>query len=863
VNSLKTAVSGFFLISSILLPLLNLKAESSTLSLQTNSLKVDLNSKGELTSIYDKKNNVDYLHPKHKSYLLQLRRYSEQNIKPPSEMKIVSTSEKNILIELIYDSETSLTVLLSQEDGWLHFEIKKAKGVNDIDAVRWGPYYTTITGAVGGFFGILHADSSTLGLITLDTNTCGQIIENNKRVNLHSANPTCAAWLTYPEKGSYVLLDSIDHTRKRPIAFLRSSSPLKNATVIGSKVALFLAPKGEELDSIEKIVKKEKLPYPKFGGKWAKYSKKILSPSVWSWYDEKSVNKVIDFCAEIGGDNICPFAHMFGNWGHFDLDPKIYPGGWDAIIKINKQSKKLNIKTTLYTLSNFLKPITIPEPFITPEVDQRLERYDTTTQLTENIAKDTKKIHIKADSNLEKLLGKNKNSENTHVLLLLENEIIWYSEAVVKENLITLNECKRGYLMTTPGSHKKDSEVQFLLYSGYKNLFPGNYEMNSEVATIIGQRAEQGGFMKITLDGHESCLQTGLGPFAMNDYQKKIYEINKDREVLYTGSCLQAYCWYIISYISWGEFDKFKGFRGTMLDYRIRRQVELERSLMPHKLGQHYPDNATLEDINWLMAMAVGWNSGVEFDMRINEFNKNPESDTIKKAIHKWESARLSGSVTDAQKLCLVQVDSVYDIIKKGNEWELKLLERWSDKRCKKLPPSVIKLHNTSGNQNIKAASIDLTWTHNPLIYQSAAISDDIPLFAGKENKWQVTYPEAGAKSSDINRNQFKFVLRVPKSSPVGIKNPLFSIDGAQNFMVPVDLKPGEYIATPLNVPIAFVYNEKHQPIKKVMIKYRNDLPNLCNKVNFTLTCSFTSQKEEKKPIAILNLFYTETLKNK
>jgi hypothetical protein len=266
------------------------------------------------------------------------------------------------------------------------------------------------------------------------------------------------------------------------------------------------------------------------------------------------------------------------------------------------------------------------------------------------------------------------------------------------------------------------------------------------------------------------------------------------------------------------------------------------------------------------MGQAVGWNAGVEFDVRPDNFNRKPQAEVMKEAVRLWETARLSGKITETQKLALQQIDRVYEIQpeEKAPGWSIHLLKkRWVDPRCKILDPSVIKLKNLIGNLAAQPTRIDLSWTHNPLIYTAAAISDDIPLKADELNKWDVDYPEEGVNSSDMNRNQFKFVLRVPPDAPCGIRNPLFSINNGQHFMVPVELKPGEYLATPLNVPVAFVYNQKHEVIARVPIRYANDLPDIHHRAHFFVQCTFESTQKAQSTFAILNLFYSEILHSK
>ena len=469
-----------------------------------------------------------------------------------------------------------------------------------------------------------------------------------------------------------------------------------------------------------------------------------------------------------------------------------------------------------------------------------------------------KQVVLKKTAELEKML-KAKNGSNPLVTVaLINDEIIKFEMAKFSDDCVTLLGCTRGFLMTNVKEHPANEKVEFLYFSGYSNLFPGTLKFSERIARNIGNKAKEGHFDKVTLDGHESALQTGHGVYAMNDTFKIIYEINKDRDMIYSGSCMTNYCWNIISYISWGEFDIFKGFRGTMLDYRIRRQLQLGRSLMPKKLGQHYPNKATVKDINWLMGQAVGWNSGIELDLNINEFKKNPQFDEIVSTIQKWETARTSGKITDAQKMLLRQTDCVYTIEPKSDgTWDIKLLERWTHPKCKKLDSDVVKLTSLDKNVKPEKCSIDLSWTHSPLVLDSAAVSDDMPMLAGKVNEWTVQHQ---AQFGDINRKQFKFVLRVPSDSPCGIKDPVITANN-QTFQVPVTLKPGQYLATPLNVPMVFVYNKDHVVINEVPIRYANDLPDINGRDKYNVKCQFESSVKGKTPKVFMNIFYAVTMK--
>lgn len=837
---------------------------SSVVRFENKLMRLDLDDRGRVVRMAAA-DGTECLHPERETVLLRLKRYSEENLKVPKRLRKLGKKGNVTLLELTYDDETALTLRVAEEAGWFRFEVVKATGIDDVDAIRWGPFCSTLDRGVGEYFGLLFGEDRTLGLTTLEPNTDGECIRTDGTINLRTSFPVSAHWLPYPERGTCALLDSIDHTRRRKTGEpFRYSEPLPGATVVGSKVALWLSPRGRELELLERLVDKEGLPKPVFGGVWVKRLRAAFPPSVWSYYTESSVDDVIEFCCDIGGENVCPFGDMFGNWGHFDLSPKLWPGGWPAVRKVSGKCAARGIKNTMYTLTDFLKPKEgqgVPEPYVTPKVDPRFAAYDVPTSLAAAVGGKEETVRLRANADLIELLG-GRGSKAARAVLQVGDELIRFEKSEVEGSEVLLEGCRRGYLLSSTESHPADAKTRLLFFAGYDNLFPGNHSMCHEVAETIGRRAREGEFGRVTLDGHESVLRTGLGTFSKNDTLKTIYDLNADREMIYTGSSITAYCWHMFAYMSWGEFDKAKGFRGTMLDYRIMRQVQLERNLMPHKLGQHYPNDAKdATDLNWLMGQSLGWNAGVEFDVHVREFEKRRDAGKLKAVIRKWEKVRRSGTMTEAQKLKLCQIDRSYAVEKSGAGWKLVPLEkRWVDPRCEILDASVIGLENLAGDLEPRPCSIDLSWTHNPLIYEEAALSDDIPLKAGVENKWRATYPEVGANRSDINGNRLKFVLRVPADAPCGIRDPVFSIDGAQWFSLPVVLNPGESLAIPLNAPVAFVYDASGEPVRRVEPSYASAFPEMRGRVSFVLTCSFESEKNGKRPEALMNLFYSATL---
>ncbi|MEE9369118.1 MAG: hypothetical protein V3V05_09700 [Pontiella sp.] len=788
----------------------------------------------------------DFIHPTRFTSLMKVKRYSGEKHMEPVACKVIGEDNGTTRLVLRYDKETSATVAITPKQGWFRMELVAAGGLADIDEISWGPINTRCEGPVGAFFGLVRSDDTTLGMMSLEPNTDG----------LNVPYTEASFWLPWQEGGSYLQLVSQDHTRSRILkGGTRSSDPAPEITPVGSAVALYSSPKGRELDIVEKIVVAEKLPHPKHKGVWSKRSPEILRPGIWGKFNSKNIDQYFDLTADLHGGEICGFHTMFGNWGHFEIDPKLYPKGMDDIRSAVKQGQKKGIGLSMYTLTNFVQSRSIPEPFIFPIPHPDFETYDLESTLRTAIDIETTQITLAKSSELVQILKKltrPTTSPSQRALLWIDDEFIHATKFHVDGNTVILGDCERGHMMTTPATHSAKARVRILYFAGYRSVFPGTLALNEKVAHNIGRVTREGGFSKVTFDGHESALQTGHGAYAMNRTCKIVYDANIGRDLTVTGSRITNYCWHMLSYISWGEHDMHKGFRGSMLDYRLRRQDQLSRALMPHKMGQHYPTKASLEDMNWLCGLATGWDSGLELSIKPDEFKKNPDHSAILKAVTLWEKARLSGKLTDDQKMRLRQVDCVYDIKQNPDGgFSIALKKRWRHEGVKILPPSTITFEEPD-QCRVEPSSIDLGWLHCPLVAVSAALSDDIVVASDTETGIKVFYP--GPDASGRERQAFQCVLRVPAAAATGILNPRLGANG-KTFVVPTEIKPGQYLAFTADLAIVHLYGADHRLIRDIHIRHLNDLPGVPRGKSFDVEMFLPSAEKGTPSKARINLY--------
>ena len=807
---------------------------------QAGDLFLSIDKTGKITSLKDEVTDKDYIEDD--SYLITCNKYGNDSLMLEP---IAARMVKDNLLELSYPEDIKLTVALEKKDGYFRMKVVDAQPVSEVSYIKWGPYYTNMQSFIGKNLGIVRSEDFSLGILTLDPNT-----------DYPSQRPDVAQ---YTEEGASLQLWAFDHTRGifrdyRAMGredSLRCSTPIP-VTVVGSSIALYSSRSGyeKELDAIEKIVLDEGLPHPTINGVWNKRTREQARFCLWSIYKENEFDDYLTLARNIGAGVFCNHFGYFKNWGHFDIDMEKYPSGVKGLKEMSDKAAKYDIGTTFYTLTTFTKPITGPEPYLAPVPDSRFNTWRYKSKLTKDIKKNDEVITIQNDPKVLATVKQNKS-------LRVDNELVRFADVEEKGDEIILSKCERGLFYTDKVNHAKDTEVQFPHYKGYSNYFPGTIDFlveESENAFKMFNATNQKMFMT---DGFESCLEAGYLNYASNLFADHFYKRCKEnnKEIYWTGSRYSPYSWHYITHISWGENDSDKGVRGTMLDYRLGVQVMLSSSLMPKKMGQYSPNKATVADIEWLMAISTGWDSGVDFILNLERFKENPNYDAIIEKMGLWSQARKEKAFTEEQLRALRQTDREYTLNKKADgTWDLQFVKYWRSDLAKVRPSEDLPVKSLSGME-IKPCSIDWTWTHNPAPYFEIILSNDLIHTSGTQpSEWEVTYPDyVDAKGTfyPTKMRHFQYVIRLPEDAPCAVKNINLTYNG-RKISIPMTLKPGEYLTMPHLVPFICIYDKNHQLVEEKQI--RGDIPSVEKGTSAQFTLSCTPEKEGMNPQLIMNV---------
>lgn len=651
------------------------QSSAKDLEWKTKWFSVKLSDKGELVQFADHVANREYLAPGQPAPLLSIR--SNGTVKAPS-----SATLKGNTLRLHYaESGVEAHITVDEKDQYLTFELTDIQPEEKAELVIWGPYPTSIKETIGESVGVVRNKSFAIGIQALNVKTLGgyptsendvepaynifssdNLIDVDESVEMLYRGQTAK----HTEYGSLLqaycrnrsetrVIENWGHTDYVAPAF-------EDGGVKGSKIALFGCPADKALEVIGKIEVKEGLPHPVIDGEWAKTATKATASYLIMGFGEDNLDQALSLTKKAGLEYLY-HGGPFETWGHFKLNEKAFPDNWESMKRCVDRAGKEGIKLGVHTLSNF---ITTNDPYVTPVPDDRLARVGKSV-LTRSVDKKAEEIYI------ESPVFFNQMKNNSLHAVVIGEEIIRYQE-VSEEEPWHLKECVRGAYNTKAAAHEKGAVIGKLMDHGYK-VFLSNADLSEEIAENIASLFNETGLMQVSFDGLEGVWSTGMGQYARSWFTKTWYDHLSPElrgKVINDASNPSHFNWHINTRYNWGE-PWYAGFRESQTMYRLMNQDFYRRNLLPGMLGWFSMNSQTsLEDAQWLLARAAGFNAGFAFNVNFDAVEKNGQSDAIFEAIKIWENARMAGAFSPDQKKRMENIENEFHLEEAGeNRWNL------------------------------------------------------------------------------------------------------------------------------------------------------------------------------------------------
>ncbi len=586
-------------------------------------------------------------------------------------------------LSLYFQDNNSINLECKVYESHLSLKIVSVDTEQAIDYVVWGPYPLNISDTIGETVGVVRGNGTAVGIQSLNPKTLGGYPwkENDCMPQIDIFDQEDPTDLT--EEGKRYVLYRVEaaiptHYGSSLQAYCRNRNetriienwghkqyvapPHTDGGILGSGIALFACPTQHALSTIGVIERQEKLPHPQIDGVWGKQSLTANAAYMILGFGSDNIEKAVSLTKKAGLRYLY-HPGPFLNWGHFELDPKQFPDGYQSMKYCADQAASNDIMLGVHTLSNF---ITTNDPYVTPIPDNRLAKVGS-SKLSEAVSIDTKEILIASPN----FFNQHKNDHLRTVQI--GDELIRYASVSEQEPWV-LKDCQRGAFGTTASKHSKGHDVYKLADHAYK-VFLSNIELSIEMAENIATLFNETGLRQISFDGLEGNRSTAMGNYGeilFTDTWYNSLNSNIRSHYIADASRTSHYFWHMYSRMNWGE-PWYAGFRESQTTYRLKNQEYFRRNYMPGMLGWFsMRPETSIEDIEWMLARSVAFDAGYGFSTSYASLESNGNSDRILKLLGEWEKIRLHKLVPVELKREMEDTQREFHLItRSAKSWDL------------------------------------------------------------------------------------------------------------------------------------------------------------------------------------------------
>ncbi|WP_193726725.1 hypothetical protein [Paenibacillus guangzhouensis] len=630
--------------------------------IQAGALTIHLNEKGQIIDLNDSSNH-HYASSTYTSALIHT--VHEGRVEAPAKVSYHPT-ECLFTFEFT-ESGTIVDVLVEERSQYATFEIQRITG-DQVDAILWGPYLTTVTDSIGESVGVVHNGQFAIGLQALNIKTIGgwpieldrlegvqQSYSDNRNNKPDPDNHqvsdnkfeyhVCAAWPTSDGSMLQGYARNRSTSARRPawnlplvdVASIRG----EDAAIVGSRIALFGCEVQQVLETIEAIELGEGLPHPMIEGKWGKVSPAANQSYLITDFSETTIVEAVRY-TKMAGLKYVYHPDPFSTWGHFTLKPKSFPNGDEGLKSAVALAESEGVHVGIHTLTNFT---TRNDAYVTPTPDERLQLAGT-SRLVATVELDADWIEVDDPAPFQAKLFRQ--------TAQLGSEHIEY-HAVTDSAPWRLTGVKRGANGTTVAVHEAGTTIGRLWDHPYDVFFP-NIELQDEYCTRISELFTKTGLKQISFDGLEGCYATGHDDYGVNRFVKMCYDGWGEEVINDASIVVPNYLWHVFTRFNWGE-PWGAATREGQLEWRLTNQRYFARNFIPSMLGWFLVRSASdqfeataLDEIEWVLSKAAGFKAGfaIVADMAVLQRNGNISS--LFAAVREWERARQVGAFTAEQR---------------------------------------------------------------------------------------------------------------------------------------------------------------------------------------------------------------------
>lgn len=664
----------------LLLALSTYVTQAQDIQLKTSETQFAIDSRGYYTSI----------------------KVNQQEILEGKQYPLVSAGKQGELITPTHLSKSGNQLRLTMSDGGkitlrykeadTHVRLEASAVPTQYDILLFGPLGVRLNEVVGEVVGVVQGEGLAFGAQALNIKTtAGLPDEYAEQITTtfgYQGEPAVLSVSTVPgykqaatktASGAVFQLAARRRDREeyRQVLQVKQSWTLpvngEDGVIKGAAIALFGCERDKALERIGEIEVAEQLPHPMLKGEWAKVSRESMKSYLISDFTESNLDQTLEK-AKIAGFDYIYHEGPFLDWGHFNWNPKFSSQGDNGVKAMVDKAKASGIGVGIHCLSNFM---TTNDAYVTPVPSKHLLKQGKLILVDSLDASQTEILIEKSDLFAVPL---------TLNALQIDNELISFGKVEEQGERLLLKDCVRGAWGTTATTHEASAPLYKLWDYPYKTLFP-DLTLQDAFSDRLAEIMNKTGLCQISFDGLEGCSYTGQDEYAMSRFVTRFFNQIK-APLRNDASRLSHNTWHIHTYTNWGE-PWGEAMRTGQVESRIKNQAFYRRNLFPRMLGwflirlaDRRQECTSLEDLEWAMSEAAGFDAGYGMTIRSNTFRRHGQIDRLLEAIHDWDYLRERQAFTDEQRSRLRDPKT---------EWHL---ERLDDKNFN-LYPLFISKHYT------------------------------------------------------------------------------------------------------------------------------------------------------------------------
>ena len=436
----------------------------------------------------------------------------------------------------------------------------------------------------------------------------------------------------------------IDAENRRGYKILHAGG-IDEVKIEGIGAALITTNKSRLLDCIDRVEKDFGLPL----GVQSRRSQQYKN----SYYELRNVTPQniddhIAFAKQGGFRQMVIYYPDFAlSMGHFPWRPE-YPHGIDDLKEVTRKIDEAGMIPGLHI--HYCKAQK-NDPYVTPVPDSRLNLRQIFT-LAENIEKEHTSITVEESPSGITL-------EDGRRFLKIGTELITY------ENYTTIppyrfTGCKRGALNTTSVSRKRGDLIGLLDVDTWPIFVRFNQKTNiqEEVALRLAKIIKAAGFKFLYYDGAEDVPPPYW--YNVSKAQLTVHQALETKPIFSEGALKSHFSWHIIT-----RGNAFDIFRPEVIKEATRKHPLAEARLVSNDftsidfgwIGYVAPGKNTMgiqpDMLEYITSRAAGWNSIISLIGNLNHLKNHPRTADNLEVIRRWEQARVTGFLTEQQKLNL------------------------------------------------------------------------------------------------------------------------------------------------------------------------------------------------------------------